>query len=223
MCRLCDFVEESIPCWTQMSYSTFMRLKGDACASWINTYQHHKLCFHGDHEGSIVTWGECGRTRLHAAFSLCVMHPKKDEPLPEQMDESSFSQKSKPAPPVQKAFQKDYFPICHEIRKNFFSKERQLFADKGYHSIQIPFSEDQEKLLRDFLRGIMEQSRTISTYYTGRQGYPVTQPKLKTLKVPMLRTILNDDLLHSALFYFGNDFVVYDVEVLRTAPFSTEQ
>ena len=217
-----------------MKYWTYIKYKQFECARW-KTFQHHKFCFHSAHDGiKNVTWDACGCARLHSDFALLVMHPLKEEPLPDIMDPSSFAPKAKPAPPVQVArsvprhgeFRKDSFPIYKEIRSKYFSRERQIFAARGYHSLQIPFSEDQEKHLRSFLKDIFKRSRSYeSKYYTGRLGYPITKIKLKTLELSMLRTIFNQNLLDSVRFYFANhsDLLIYDVEVLRTPPRSNVQ
>ena len=53
-----------------------------------------------------------------------------------------------------------------------------------------------------------------STYWTDRSGYPITQSNLQLLGHPMLSAIFTQDLIDSALYYFGNgsELMVYDVE-----------
>jgi hypothetical protein len=203
-----------------MSHSNFRKHKKDIgkdCRQW-EAIQKHWYCFHYSHQEP-TTWSDCGQLRRHVNDALLVMNSRQDALLPAPMVISSFMRKVSPNDIASKPFH-----IDAAIRKEYDSQENRRFADLGYRSMIIKFTQDQVITLKALLA--KAGSRPGVNYQAGRSGHRISPQNLKKKCDPaLLRTILNEEIQHAVLHYFAGsrELVLYSCEMLYTRPFAPAQ
>lgn len=92
-----------------------------------------------------------------------------------------------------------------DLMKKLYSKERVVFAEKGYHSLNIQFPPADKEQLDNFMKQIAKLKRSAVRYHSRHTGYLVNKYQIERLLPLALRSaIVPLDVIHSLQYYFGD-------------------